>query len=406
MFSFLLLSQAESRNHRVLFLTDEKKDVESYSIFISDLKTIGCSITTELTSTQGIHLQRFGQKLYDTVIIAGGHRRCFGKDIEELIDFLDNGGNAIIFHSSSNEIQDLVYRHLSIKTINSQAMSDIFGNSEVILRNFIAPAAVVSKNPGPLVYKGGFSTIERPNDFRFPIYTGGVEHRLSSTDKLMQHSANGPDMIPISAFQGRTAGRIILIHSSSFATDETYAKKVTLSETFEKTSVNNGNRELMKELSQWATHYKSHANIVSATHFDPETKEAPVQYHIKENITVVAELNTVKEGELVPYTDEVQVEIFMLGTFIRRHMKMTKPGHFEETLMLPDRAGNYKIKVFTNKEGWMNAREEMAIAIRPLAIREKEKFLECAQPYQLSMILIMVATFLASVHFLYHKPSN
>jgi hypothetical protein len=87
-------------------------------------------------------------------------------------------------------------------------------------------------------------------------------------------------------------------------------------------------------------------------------------------------------------------------------MKQIAAGHFEETLALPDRAGNFKIKVFTAREGWFNAREEMAIAIRPLAIREKEKFLPCARPYQASMVLVMAAAFLSGVHFLYHRPTD
>jgi hypothetical protein len=155
------------------------------------------------------------------------------------------------------------------------------------------------------------------------------------------------------------------------------------------------------------THYKSDVRIKSADHFASETRVAPVQYHIRQNVTVVAELEAVKDGEWLPYTElDVQVEIFMLGTFIRRHMKNMAPGKYTETIMLPDRAGNFKIKVFTDKLGWRNAREEMAIAIRPLAIREKEKFLPCAVPYQLSMVLVMTAAFLASIHFLYHKPSS
>ena len=407
MFSFLFLHQVYSRSHRVLFVTDSSKDIKSYSQFIEDLESIGCVITQELTSHEEIHLQRFGEKLYDTIIIAGGNSHCFGKKIENLIEFIDEGGNAIIFHGNqSNDIQDLLYANLSIKYQKSQIMSDIFENSSVILRRFVAPTAVVSKDPGPIVYMGSFCQIPRPNEFRFPIYTGDVEHRLPQTARLMKNSVTyGPDMIPIAAFQSRKAGRIVSIHSSTFARDKTFSSKVTRNENYEPISVENGNRQLMLELSQWVTHYKSHVRFTQVTHFDPETKVAPIQYHIKQNVTVVADLVQVKDGEWIPYDGPLQVEIFMLGTFIRRHMKMTKPGHFTETLMLPDRAGNFKIKVFTNKEGWANAREEMAIAIRPLGIREKEKFLECAQPYQISMIMIMIATFLVSVHFLYHKPA-
>ena len=140
MFSFLFLHQVYSRSHRVLFVTDSSKDIKSYSQFIEDLESIGCVITQELTSHEEIHLQRFGEKLYDTIIIAGGNSHCFGKKIENLIEFIDEGGNAIIFHGNqSNDIQDLLYANLSIKYQKSQIMSDIFENSSVILRRFVAP---------------------------------------------------------------------------------------------------------------------------------------------------------------------------------------------------------------------------------------------------------------------------
>jgi hypothetical protein len=145
---------------------------------------------------------------------------------------------------------------------------------------------------------------------------------------------------------------------------------------------------------------------VNVTHFAADTGVAPVQYHIRQNVTVVAELESVVQGEWAPDNGELQVEVFMLGTFVRRHLKKVGNGKFEETLTLPDRAGNFKIKVFTDREGWVNAREEMAIAIRPLAIREKERFLECAKPYQTSTALVLAAAFIASVHFLYHKPTD
>jgi hypothetical protein len=272
----------------------------------------------------------------------------------------------------------------------------------VILRNFVAPPAVVSQPPPPLVYEGGFTTIDRPNDFRFPIVTAGIEHLVSSTDRVVNNPSYAYDLLPIYALQGRSGGRVVFVHSTTFATNDFFDVKLDR----DGDPKDNGNRQLLKELSEYVTHYKGHAHFVNVTHFAADTGVAPVQYHIRQNVTVVAQLESVAKGEWVPDAGDLQVEVFMLGTFVRRHMKKLGNGRFEETLTLPDRAGNFKIKVFTDREGWVNAREEMAIAIRPLAIREKEKFLDCAKPYQISTVLVMAASFLAAVHFLYHKPTE
>ncbi|KAH0789342.1 dolichyl-diphosphooligosaccharide--protein glycosyltransferase 48 kDa subunit [Histomonas meleagridis] len=407
---FFLTFLSLSVSHRILALLSSKGDEDKYATFFDDLKSLNCEITFSTCEKKQVYLERFGQKIYDTVVIMCGKSGCLGNNAEDLFEFVDNGGNAYVFSSEQgSELQDKIYRHLNLRVISSNKMTDIYGNKEIVLRKIVAPPQIISKPVNPLVYEGGYSTIDRPNDFRFPIVVGGLEHTPSTPDLVSYSPHVANDLIPISAFQARNGGRIVIIHSSTFALDITMQKDVTLSESMGKLSapIPNGNRDLLKQLSEWLIHYKNHVKIVEASHCDAATGETPVQYHIKQNVTVNAHVVYTDRGEWKNYTEsDVQVEVFMLGVFVRRHMKMIEPGHYQETLMLPDRAGNFKIKVFTDKEGWMNAREEMAIAIRPLAIREKEKFLYCAQPYQVSMMLIMAAAFLAAVHFLYHKPQQ
>jgi hypothetical protein len=410
MLFFLLARATLSRLHQVLVSVDPNSQVSTrFSLFLNDLSSLEANLTYLPCDSTVVQLERFGERVYDTVVILGKKSACFGQGAEELIHFLDNGGNAFVFASTPpGDVHEKLYRHFGLRVISSAALSDILGNSEVILRNFLAPKAIVSRPPGPLVYEGGFGTIERPNDFRIPIISAGLEHVFRATERVVSNPVHGYDMIPIYALQGRTGGRVVFVHSVTFATDDVLGAAVSHDALLRpiETGDGNGNRELLRELSEYVTHWKSHARLANVTHFATATGVAPVQYHVRQNVTVVADLESIASGEWVPDVGELQVEIFMLGTFIRRHMKRVRPGHFEETLTLPDRAGNFKIKVFTAREGWFNAREEMAIAIRPLAIREKEKFLDCARPYQASMALVMAAAFLAAVHFLYHRPTE
>jgi hypothetical protein len=398
-----LFAVASCREHRVLALLDSLSNKSPFSLFFSDLESIGANVTFDVCKSEPVQLERFGERQFDTIIILTGKSTCFGSQTEDLTQFLDRGGNAFVFSAAgSNDVQDRLFRHFSIRVPANVKISDVYGNTDVILQHFLAPTAVVNQT-NPIVYNGGFATIERPNDFRIPVISGGLEHIMSTTDRVVSTYFYAYDLIPIYALQGRTGGRVVFVHSATFANDTSFENVAPL----DGKPVKNGNRELLKQLTEYVTHYKSDVRIVSATHFDTVTKETPVQYRIKQMVTVVAELEFVENGEWKPFTkEEVQVEIFMLGTFIRRHMKHIGKGKFEATIQLPDRAGNFKIKVFTDKAGWRNAREEMAIAIRPLAIREKEKFLYCAQPYQLSTVLVMAAAFVGSVHYLYHRPSD
>jgi len=410
MLSLLFAQHCFSKSNRILAILGNKDDQDKFGLFFEDLKKISSSLDFEVCGHDSIALERFGEKLYDTVVITCAKSSCFPRDAEDLKTFIDTGGNAIVFNNDQgSDIQDKLFRHLNIRVLSTNKFSDIFDNSEVVLRNFVAPTAILSKKPSPIVFEGGYATIERPNEFRIPIVTGGIEHVTSSGDRMVSSSSVAYDMVPIYCLQARTGGRILFVHSSNFASNEFYEKKVQYDENMKKLTKpsENGNRQLMNELCQWVSSYKSAIRIVHATHYDSKTHQAPVQYHIKQNITVVASLESSVNGEYVPYTgNDVQVEIFMLGTFVRRHMKLVSPGKYEETFAIPDRAGNYKVKVFTSLEGWLNGREEMAIAVRPLAIREKEKFLPCSQPYSQSMLVIMIGAFLAVFHFLYHKPSD
>jgi hypothetical protein len=399
MILFSLLCAVFARTHRVLVVLNSNATFSAHSLFFSDLTSLGCTLTTTICNSTVIQLERFGERLYDTVVVLCGSPACFGAGTEALIRFLDNGGNAYLFASTQvSDIQSHLYRHFSLHVAATSSIADLAGSTRVILRNFLAPPAIVSRQPPPLVYAGGFALIDRPNDFRIPIVSGGIEHTVLTMERMAKNPSYAYDLIPIYALQSRTGGRVVVVHSREFATDNFF----NLSDVLE----NNGNRQLLRELSEYVTHFKSHARLVSATHFATETGLTPVQYHVKQNVTVVAQLESVVEGEWVEDQGDLQVEVFMVGTFIRRHMKKLGKGKFEEVIRLPDRAGNFKIKVFTDREGWMNAREEMAIAIRPLAIREKEKFLDCARPYQISVIIVMAAAFLVSIHVLYHKPTD
>ena len=408
--SFILFSLSYSLNQRTLVLLGEETDESLYTKFFEDLRKYSSSVdfkTLTNDKTDLIILERFGEMLYDTVVVMGSHSKNFGTNAHNLIRFIDQGGNVMLFTSEEgNDLQTILYKHLSI-SVSKNKIQDLYFNQDIVLRKIVAPKNIISKPLNPLLYNGLFTTIPRPNEFRMPIAVGGPQH-IGKPTFARGIPKYGAEIAPIVCFQGRSGGRISVILSSDFQTDYTYEKKVTTGEDLtECEPIENGNRELVVELIQWVTHYKNYGHIVSATHYDPKTNEAPVQYTYNQTIHVVAEIEEKQEGEYVPYKGQCQVEIFMLGTFVRRHMKMTADGKFEMTLNIPDRAGNYWVKVFTdNGDGYHNAREEMAIAVRPLAIREKPHFLKIAAPYNSSSIVIMIGAFLAVVYFLYNKPSN
>jgi hypothetical protein len=301
MLVFVFASFALSRVHRVLVIQDSNtSDSKDFSLFFNDLSSLGCDLTYTLCESTPITLERFGERLYDTVVILCGKSSCFSNSLDELTRYLDNGGNAYVFSSRPPQgIQEKLYRHFNLRVTLTSAITDIFGDSEVVLRNFLAPPAIVSHNPGPLLYEGGFGTLERPNDFRIPIISGGIEHVTRGIERAVGVSVHAHDLLPIYALQGRTGGRVVFVHSATFATDGFIGATIARDEKLQLLSkeLPNGNRQLLKELSEYVTHYKSHARIVAANHFATLTGKTPVQYHIRQNVTVVADLESVSNRE-------------------------------------------------------------------------------------------------------------
>jgi hypothetical protein len=92
---------------------------------------------------------------------------------------------------------------------------------------------------------------------------------------------------------------VVFVHSHNFVSDDFFGVNITLDTNLTEleSPLPNGNRQLLRELSEYVMRYKSDIHIKSADHFASETGVAPVQYHIKQNITIVAELKAVKDGE-------------------------------------------------------------------------------------------------------------
>lgn len=405
----LLLFSLLVNCHRTLVVLPSEKDKSKYSKFINNIKQYSQEISFTTIGSSKFELESFGQRLYETVVIFGKEGVGSESQVEKIKNFLDNGGSAIVFAGKNAKyIQESLYSHFQLTAFDS--FEDIKSNRTVFLRNFVAPTSIISKpykELKPLVYEGGFAIINRPNDFRMPLVTGSMIHRTSDERKVNSGHLTR-EIIPIHCLQSRQGGRVCFVHSYSFALDSTLGLRVDKDDTGKPIKpVSNGNLEFLDEIFQWVSCYKSYLKFSNVTHYDAKTKITPHQYHIKQNITVDADIVFSSGGKFLPYKeDDVQVEIFMLGTFVRHHMKMVSPGRYTDTFMIPDRPGNYKIKVFTSKFGWYNVREEMKIAVRPLNIREKEKFIPAAKPYNAAMISIMIGAYLSVIHFLYHKPSQ
>lgn len=386
---FFLSSCTLSRECRVAGFFDNEAQQKSFELVEKQVEELNCSLEVFYPSDPKPELRRFGEWRYRSLVIGTSRMGSLGQELNEVRDFLDEGGNAILFGGrKGNEVQNAILTHIGIAPIGGGDVVNSRGEKRIRMKGIVGPESIVGTGRKEIVYEGGFTTIDRPNQFRIPLVVGGYEHTSQNDERYVGEKRYGKSIVVIGGFQSRVGGRIVLICSNKFM----HKDLVDESE--------GENGILMKELMKWGFHLKSSLNLVESSHVSTESGVTPVQYHEKENITVRARI---EEGGVGYEGDDVQVEVFMLGVFVRRHMKKMGGGLYEETLMLPDRAGNFKVTVFTNKDGWKNVREEMAIAIRPLSIRERPRYLRESKPYQQGLLVMLIGTFILMVHFLFHK---
>ncbi|MFH4982648.1 hypothetical protein AB6A40_009357 [Gnathostoma spinigerum] len=83
---------------RILVLVDSLNVRETHSIFLASLRDRGHEVTVKPADDQGLALQKYGNALYDNLIIFAPGVDEFGGNVnvKEITNFIDNGGNVLV----------------------------------------------------------------------------------------------------------------------------------------------------------------------------------------------------------------------------------------------------------------------------------------------------------------------
>ena len=103
LFSVLFLSGLAAADNRVLVLLENLTVKETHSIFFKSLQESGLELTYKVADDSSLHIKKYGQFLYDHIIVFSPSVEEFGGDLsaEAITEFIDEGGNLLVAGSSN-----------------------------------------------------------------------------------------------------------------------------------------------------------------------------------------------------------------------------------------------------------------------------------------------------------------
>ncbi|VDN60199.1 unnamed protein product [Dracunculus medinensis] len=405
---------------RILLLVDNLYIKETHSIFIKSLEDRGHILTIKAADDQTLSLSKYGESLYDHLIIFAPGVDEFGGSINvrEIVSFIDNGGNVLI--TAGNRVGDAL-RDLAaengfefdedgtsvIDHLNYDVALDEGDHTTIVAEpsQLIAAPLIVGegKQHAPILFRGAALVTDKSNRLRLELLTASTTaYSFNPQSKIEEYpSAVGKSTILVGALQARNNARVVLTGSLAMFSDtfiNANIKKVATTE-----SVKSGNLYFITELSKWVFMEKGVLRVKSVSHHKINQKSPPREYTIMDEVEYSIEIEELKGGKWVPFkANDVQLEFVRIDPFVRINLKENN-GKLSARFKLPDVYGVFKFFVDYRRIGFTHLVDVQQVSVRPLQHTEYERFIRSAYPYYFSVFSMMVGVSLFSCVFLYHK---
>ncbi|RDY08938.1 Dolichyl-diphosphooligosaccharide--protein glycosyltransferase 48 kDa subunit, partial [Mucuna pruriens] len=390
-------------DRRVLVLLDDFAVKSSHSLFFNSLKSRGFDLHFHLADDPKIALQRYGQYLYDALILFSPTIERFGGSIDAaaILDFVDSGHDLIV--AADSNASDL------IREIATECGVDFDEDSTAMVIDHSGYAVSATEGDHTLIASDDFIKSDAPVLFQ------GIGHSLNPTNSLVlkvlsaspsAFSANpkskvtsppsliGSSISLVSVIQARNNARILISGSLSLFSNRFFRSGVQKagSPTIHEKS---GNEQFLNELGKWVFHERGHLKAVNVQHHKVGEVNEPAIYRINDNLEYSVEIYEWSGTTWEPYVaDDVQVQFYMMSPYVLKTLSTDGKGHYFTSFKVPDVYGVFQFKVEYNKLGYTSLSLSKQIPVRPFRHNEYERFIPAAYPYYgaaFSMVRISLA---------------
>lgn len=422
--SFSLLVAAKSKK-RTLVLLENLSIKETHSVFFEDLGSRGFQLTYKMADDSSLALSKYGEYLYDNLIIFAPSVEEFGGsiDVQVITDFVDNGGGNVMVAASS-EVGDIL-RDLGLEmgleldergtSVIDHLNYDVRDRGDHTLlvvdsANLISAPLIVGKLKNPCLYRGLGMIADQENPLVLEIMTGTTTSYSYFTDSQVEEYPHtiGKSTLLIAGLQARNNARVVFSGSLDFFGNEMFSVSVQKAVSGAKEYEVSGNRKLTQELTKWVFSERGVLRAGEAKHSLAESKVIPAAYTVEDIVRYEIEILELVEGKWMPFKGtDVQLEFFRIDPFVRTTLNRTANGkQFFAQFKLPDVYGVFQFKVEYNRIGYTHLFSSTQVSVRPFEHSQYERFIPSAFPYYASAFSMMFGLFVFSFVFLHYKDSS
>ncbi|EOX98560.1 Dolichyl-diphosphooligosaccharide-protein glycosyltransferase 48kDa subunit family protein [Theobroma cacao] len=408
-------------DRRVLVLLDDFAIKSSHSLYFNSLKSRGFDLDFKLADDPKIALQRYGQYLYDALILFCPSIERFGGsiDLAAIINFVDSGHDLII--AADANASDLIREVATecgvefdedpsamVIDHTSYAVSATEGDHTLIAGDDFIKSDVIlgsKKIDAPVLFQGIGHSLNPSNSLVLKVlsaspaaYSANPKSKLSTPPSL-----TGSAISFVSIVQARNNARILITGSLSMFSNgffRSHVQKAGSPTKHEKS----GNEQFLTELSKWAFHERGHLKAVNVKHHKVGETDEPALYRINDDLEYSVEIYEWSGTSWEPYVaDDVQVQFYMMSPYVLKTLLNNKKGLYSISFKVPDVYGVFQFKVEYQKLGYTSLSLSKQIPVRPYRHNEYERFIPTAYPYYGAAFSMMAGFFIFSFVHLYSK---
>ncbi|KAE8691508.1 Dolichyl-diphosphooligosaccharide--protein glycosyltransferase 48 kDa subunit [Hibiscus syriacus] len=408
-------------DHRVLVLLDDFAIKSSHSSYFNFLKSRGFDLDFKLSDDPKVALQRYGQYLYDALILFCPSVERFGGsiDVAAIINFVDSGHDLII--AADVNASDLI-REISTECgvdfdedpsamvidHTGYAVSETEGDHTLIASDDFIKSDVIlgsKKITAPVLFQGIGHSLNPVNSLVLKVlsaspsaYSANPKSKLSTPPSL-----TGSAISLVSVIQARNNARILICGSLRMFSNRFFksgVQKAGSSTKHEKS----GNEQFLTEISKWVFHERGHLKVVNVKHHKVGETDEPPLYRINDELVYSVEIYEWSGKSWEPYVaDVVQVQFYMMSPYVLKSLSNDKKGLYSASFRVPDVYGVFQFKVEYQKLGYTSLSLAKQIPVRPYRHNEYERFIPTAYPYYGAAFSTMAGFFVFSFVHLYNK---
>ncbi|XP_018849589.1 dolichyl-diphosphooligosaccharide--protein glycosyltransferase 48 kDa subunit-like isoform X2 [Juglans regia] len=366
-------------SRRVLVLLDDLALKSSHSVYFKSLQSRGFELDFKLADDPKIGLQRYGQYLYDGLILFCPTTDRFGGsiDLAAILDFVDSGHDLII--AADNNASDLIRE--------------------------IATECGVDFDEAPVLFQGIGHSLSPANSLVLKVlsaspsaYSANPKSKLSNPPSL-----TGSAISLVSILQARNNARILISGSLVMFSNRFFRSGVQKAGTLTKHE-KSSNEQFLTELSKWVFHERGHLKAVNVQHHKDGEADEPSMYRINDDLVYSVEIYEWSGRSWEPYVaDDVQVQFYMMSPYVLKNLSTDKKGRYFTAFKVPDVYGVFQFKVEYQRLGYTSLSLSKQIPVRPYRHNEYERFIPAAYPYYGAAFSMMAGFFIFTAVHLYNK---